>query len=60
MVNLLGDLKVIRVVVFVNGKNFIVIIIFCYRVIGSDGLLIGYVGGLYRKKWLLEYESLVK
>lgn len=56
----LGDPKVIRAAASANGKNPISIIIPCHRVIGSDGSLTGYAGGLQRKKWLLEHESPVK
>jgi len=54
---LLGDPKAIRAVANANGQNKISIIIPCHRVIGSDGSLIGYGGGLWRKKWLLEHEQ---
>jgi methylated-DNA-[protein]-cysteine S-methyltransferase len=57
MANQLGDPKVIRAAASANGKNPIPIIIPCHRVIGSDGSLTGYAGGLHRKKWLLEHES---
>ena len=53
----LGNLKAIRAVASANGKNPISIIIPCHRVIGSDGSLTGYAGGLWRKKWLLEHEN---
>jgi methylated-DNA-[protein]-cysteine S-methyltransferase len=53
----MGDIKAIRAVANANGKNPIWIIIPCHRVIGSDGSLTGYAGGLHRKKWLLEHES---
>lgn len=53
----LGDLKAIRAVAAANGKNPIAVIIPCHRVIGSDGSLTGYAGGLWRKKWLLEHEN---
>ena len=39
------------------GKNPIWIVIPCHRVVGSDGSLTGYAGGVWRKKWLLEHES---
>ncbi|OAB80173.1 methylated-DNA--[protein]-cysteine S-methyltransferase [Cochleicola gelatinilyticus] len=58
--NQLGDPKVIRAAASANGKNPISIIVPCHRVIGSDGSLTGYAGGLHRKKWLLEHESPVK
>ena len=57
MANTLGDPKVIRAAASANGKNPISIIIPCHRVIGSDGSLTGYAGGLHRKKWLLEFEN---
>ncbi|WP_372793861.1 methylated-DNA--[protein]-cysteine S-methyltransferase [Lutibacter sp.] len=53
----LGDVKAIRAVASANGKNPIWILIPCHRIIGSDGSLTGYAGGLWRKKWLLEHES---
>lgn len=53
----LGDVKAIRAVANANGKNPLWIIVPCHRVIGSDGGLTGYAGGLHRKKWLLEHES---
>ncbi|WP_072303806.1 methylated-DNA--[protein]-cysteine S-methyltransferase [Cellulophaga fucicola] len=56
----LGDPKAIRAVAAANGKNPLWIIIPCHRVIGSNGSLTGYAGGLHRKKWLLEHESPAK
>ena len=53
----LGDAKAIRAVASANGKNPIWIVIPCHRIIGSDGSLTGYAGGIWRKKWLLEHES---
>ena len=53
----LGDVKAIRAVANANGKNPLWIIIPCHRVIGSNGSLTGYAGGLHRKKWLIEHES---
>lgn len=53
----LGDEKAIRAVASANGKNPLWIVIPCHRVIGSDGSLTGYAGGLWRKKWLLEHEN---
>ena len=53
----LGDVKAIRAVASANGKNPLWIVIPCHRVIGKDGSLTGYAGGLWRKKWLLEHES---
>lgn len=57
---ILGDVKAIRAVAAANGKNPLWIIIPCHRVIGSDGSLTGYAGGLHRKKWLLDHESPAK
>jgi methylated-DNA-[protein]-cysteine S-methyltransferase len=56
----LGDVKAIRAVASANGKNPIWIVIPCHRVIGSDGSLTGYAGGIWRKKWLLDHENPVK
>jgi len=56
----LGDVKAIRAVAAANGKNPLWIVVPCHRVVGSDGSLTGYAGGLHRKKWLLEHESPVK
>lgn len=53
----LGDVKAIRAAASANGKNPIWIIIPCHRVIGSDGSLTGYAGGLHRKQWLINHES---
>ena len=54
---ILGDVKAIRAVASANGKNPLWIVVPCHRVIGSDGSLTGYAGGLWRKKWLLEHEN---
>lgn len=56
----LGDVKAIRAVATANGKNPLWIIVPCHRVIGSNGDLTGYAGGLHRKKWLLDHENPVK
>ena len=56
----LGNPKAIRAVASANGHNRISIIIPCHRVIGSDGSLTGYGGGLHRKKWLLDFEKEIK
>lgn len=53
----LGDEKAIRAVASANGKNPLWIVVPCHRVIGSDGSLTGYAGGIWRKKWLLEHEN---
>lgn len=52
-----GNLKAIRAVATANGENRISIIIPCHRVIGSDGSLTGYGGGIWRKQKLLELET---
>jgi AraC family transcriptional regulator of adaptative response/methylated-DNA-[protein]-cysteine methyltransferase len=52
-----GNLGAIRAVGTANGANRISIIIPCHRVIGEDGSLTGYGGGLKRKRWLLDFES---
>jgi methylated-DNA-[protein]-cysteine S-methyltransferase len=52
----MGDPKVIRAAASTNGKNKIAIMVPCHRVIGSDKSLIGYSGGMWRKKWLLQHE----
>ena len=56
----LGDVKAIRAVAAANGKNPIWIVIPCHRVIGSDGSLVGYAGGLERKEWLLRHEGVLQ
>ena len=56
----LGDAKCIRAAASANGKNPFAIVIPCHRVIGKDGSLTGYAGGLWRKQWLLEHENNIK
>ncbi len=51
--------KAVRAVGLANGSNPIGVVVPCHRVIGADGSLTGYGGGLERKKWLLEHESRV-
>ena len=53
----LGDVKAIRAVASANGKNPLWIVVPCHRVIGTNGSLTGYAGGLSRKKWLIEHEN---
>jgi methylated-DNA-[protein]-cysteine S-methyltransferase len=53
----LGDVKCIRAAGTANGKNKIAVIVPCHRVIGSDGSLTGYAGGMHRKDWLLRHEG---
>lgn len=52
----IGDTKATRAVANANGKNNVAIIVPCHRVIGANKELVGYGGGLWRKKWLLEHE----
>ncbi len=52
----IGNIKAVRAVGNANGKNKIGIIIPCHRVIGNNGKLVGYGGGLWRKEWLLKHE----
>ncbi len=53
----IGREKAVRAVATANGNNRVAIIIPCHRVIGSDGSLTGYAGGLERKQWLLDFEK---
>ena len=53
----LGDPLVIRAAAAANGRNNVAIIVPCHRVIGSNSQLVGYAGGLPRKKWLLQHEN---
>ena len=53
----LGDPKAVRAVGLANGRNPIAIIVPCHRVIGADGRLTGYGGGLHRKRALLRLEG---
>lgn len=53
----LGDTKAIRAAAAANGKNNVAIVVPCHRVIGSKRDLVGYGGGLWRKKWLLDHET---
>jgi methylated-DNA-[protein]-cysteine S-methyltransferase len=52
-----GDPKAVRAVGTTNGKNNIAIVLPCHRVIGAKSDLVGYGGGLWRKRWLLEHEN---
>ena len=56
MAQKIGNPNAVRAVGRANGMNRIGIIIPCHRVIGADGQLTGYGGGLWRKEWLLEHE----
>ncbi|HEX4158246.1 MAG TPA: methylated-DNA--[protein]-cysteine S-methyltransferase [Rhizomicrobium sp.] len=53
----IGEPQAVRAVGLANGSNPISLVVPCHRVIGSDGSLTGYGGGLPRKKWLLEHEA---
>jgi methylated-DNA-[protein]-cysteine S-methyltransferase len=53
----IGNPRAVRAAGLANGQNPISIVVPCHRVIGSDGTLTGYGGGLPRKKWLLEHEG---
>lgn len=55
----IGGKAIARTVGNACGSNPLPIIVPCHRVIASDGLLTGYVGGLWRKKWLLEHEGVL-
>ena len=57
--NALSNPKAVRAVGAANGKNPLAIIVPCHRVIGSNGTLTGYAGGLERKSWLLQHEGLM-
>lgn len=49
----------IRAIASANGKNHLLIVVPCHRVIGSDGSLTGFGAGLWRKRWLLAHEARV-
>lgn len=49
----------IRAIASANGKNNLWVVVPCHRVIGSNGSLTGYAGGIWRKKWMLEHEARV-
>ncbi|MGJ1205178.1 methylated-DNA--[protein]-cysteine S-methyltransferase [Sphingobacterium lactis] len=53
----MGKPNAVRAVANANGMNRISIIIPCHRVIGSNGNLTGYGGGIWRKQWLLDFEQ---
>ena len=55
----IGNPKASRAVGMANNKNPLAIVIPCHRVIGSDGSLVGYGGGLWMKEWLLRHEAAV-
>ncbi len=53
----LGDPRAVRAVGRANGQNPLPIVVPCHRVIGADGSLVGFGGGIARKRWLLEHEG---
>ncbi|MFC2108942.1 methylated-DNA--[protein]-cysteine S-methyltransferase [Bacteroidota bacterium] len=53
---ILNKPKAIRAVANANGKNLLAVVVPCHRIIGTDGSLTGYAGGIWRKKWLLDHE----
>ena len=53
----LGDVQLSRAVGTANGKNPIAVVVPCHRVIGADGSMTGYGGGIKRKEWLLRHEG---
>jgi len=55
--NTIGQPKAVRAVGAANGKNPIAIVVPCHRVIGANGRLTGYAGGLNKKQWLLNFEN---
>lgn len=54
-----GNPPAIRAIASANGKNKLWIVVPCHRIIGKNGELTGYAGGLWRKKWLLQHEATV-
>ncbi|MEO9480747.1 MAG: methylated-DNA--[protein]-cysteine S-methyltransferase [Maribacter dokdonensis] len=56
----LGDPNATRAAASANARNPLWIVVPCHRVIGTDGSLTGYAGGLHRKQWLLNHESPAK
>ncbi|SHJ62826.1 methylated-DNA-[protein]-cysteine S-methyltransferase [Maribacter aquivivus] len=57
LAKLLGDPNATRAAASANARNPLWIVVPCHRVIGTDGSLTGYAGGLHRKQWLLNHES---
>lgn len=53
----LGNPRAVRAVAQANGANRLAVIVPCHRIIGADGSLTGYGGGLWRKRWLLDHEA---
>ena len=59
MADAVGNPKAVRAVGAANGKNPISIIVPCHRIIGKNGSLTGYGGGMWRKEWLLRHEGVL-
>ncbi|HLJ63817.1 MAG TPA: methylated-DNA--[protein]-cysteine S-methyltransferase [Stellaceae bacterium] len=59
LARMIGKPDAVRAVGLANGANKISLVLPCHRVIGADGSLTGYGGGLWRKRWLLEHEGAV-
>jgi methylated-DNA-[protein]-cysteine S-methyltransferase len=57
LAEMVGDARAVRAVGGANGRNPLPIVLPCHRVIGADGSLTGFGGGLERKRWLLEHEG---
>lgn len=53
----MGTPLAIRAIASANGKNNLMVVVPCHRIVGANGELVGYAGGLWRKKWLLEHEA---
>lgn len=53
---LIGNVKAVRAAANANSRNLLSIVVPCHRVIGSNGSLTGYAGGLWRKQWLIDHE----
>ena len=56
----IGKSSAVRAVGLANGANPVSVVVPCHRVIGSDGSLTGYGGGLERKRWLLQHEGALR
>ncbi|MBO9608183.1 MAG: methylated-DNA--[protein]-cysteine S-methyltransferase [Paenibacillaceae bacterium] len=54
-----GNSRAVRAVGGANGSNRLMIVVPCHRIVGADGTLTGYAGGLWRKEWLLRHEAQV-
>jgi len=57
--NRMNNPLAIRAIAAANGKNSLWVVVPCHRVIGANGELTGYAGGIWRKQWLLEHEAKV-